>query len=108
MLKTKPYENVYEELMLYLEVHDPQKFRRKAKGVQVVPFAMKDFYYRIAKDERQRINQRKQTKLSASEIRQKVEEMRERREREARQRELQSKRAKRNEEEKQKEKLQQL
>ena len=51
MLKTKPYENVYEELMLYLEVHDPQKFRRKAKGVQVVPFAMKDFYYRIAKDE---------------------------------------------------------
>jgi len=27
MLKTKPYENAFEELMLFLEVHDPQKFR---------------------------------------------------------------------------------
>jgi len=42
---------MYEELMLFLEVHDAQRFRRKARGVQVVPFAMKDFYYRIAKDE---------------------------------------------------------
>ncbi len=26
-LKSKPYEHMYEELMLFLEVHDPQKFR---------------------------------------------------------------------------------
>lgn len=78
---------MYEELMLFFEVHDPQKFRRKARGVQVVPFAMKDFYYRIAKDERQRLN-KKQSKLSAAEIKQKVEEMRDRREKEARLREV--------------------
>jgi hypothetical protein len=36
--------------------------------VQVVPFAMKDFYYRIAQEEYQRIN-KKRDKLSAAEIR---------------------------------------
>ena len=48
----KTFEQSYEEFLQFLEVHDPQLFRRKAKGVRVVPFAMKDFAYRIALDQK--------------------------------------------------------
>ena len=47
--ETKTTEDYHEDIMNILEVHDSQKFRKKAKGVVLVPFAMKDFYYRIAK-----------------------------------------------------------
>lgn len=67
--------------MNYLEVHDPQKFRKKAKGVQVIPFAMKDFYYRIAADEQDKLNKQK-TKLSAAELKKRVADMKSKREKE--------------------------
>lgn len=73
--------------MNILEVHDPQKFRKKAKGVLVVPFAMKDFYYRISKDEVAKM--KKTTKLSAAQIKNKVEDMKIRREQERYMRERQ-------------------
>ena len=73
--------------MQYLEVHDPQLYRRKAKGVQTIPFSMKDFYYRIAQDEKDKV-QKKESKLTAAQIRARVEEMRARREKEKRQRHL--------------------
>lgn len=66
---------------------------------------MKDFYYRIAKDERSWLNKMKGTKLSAADIWNKVDEMRARREKEAWLRDLWSKWAKWDEEERQKLKL---
>ena len=60
----------------------------------MVPFAMKDFYYRIAKDEYFRLNSQKRDKLTAAEIRQKVIDMRDRREKEAKLRDLRRKRSK--------------
>ena len=65
---------------------------------------MKDFYYRIAKDERDKFKN-KQSKLSAAQIRNRVEEMRARREKEKRLRELKSQKAKRSEAMLQKQKL---
>jgi len=103
--REKPYELIFEELMQIMEIHDPQRFRRKVKGVRVVPFAMKDFYYRIAKDEYFRLNNQKRDKLTAAQIRQKVIDMRERREKEAKLRDLRIKRSKKQQEEHQKKKL---
>lgn len=75
---SKSVEVCHEDIMNYLECHDPQKFRKRAKGVQNVPFAMKDFYYRISKGEEPK--GKRTTKLSAAQIRQKVEAMKKRRE----------------------------
>jgi hypothetical protein len=62
----KTSEDCHDDIMSILECHDPQKFRKKAKGVLVVPFAMKDFYYRISKDE---ISMReKKSKMTAAQI----------------------------------------
>lgn len=77
--------------MNILELHDPQKYRKKVKGVLVVPFAMKDFYYRIAKDDSY---PDKRSKLSAAEIKAKVDEMKLRREHEKWVREKQAEKAK--------------
>lgn len=38
------YNETHNEIMEYLEVHDPQKYRLRAKGVLVVPFFMKGKY----------------------------------------------------------------
>lgn len=38
------YVETHNEIMEYLEVHDPQKYRLRAKGVQVIPFFMKGKY----------------------------------------------------------------
>jgi hypothetical protein len=87
--KNKTSEECHEDIMNILEVHDPQKFRKKAKGVQVVPFAMKDFYYRISKDEIDK-RSKKISKLSAAQIKDKVEEMKIRREQQRHMRERQT------------------
>ena len=55
---------------------------------------MKDFYYRIAQDEYNKINNVKKNKMTAAEIRHKVSEMRERREKERELRDLREKKAK--------------
>ena len=104
--ETKTTEDCHEDIMNILEVHDPQKFRKKAKGVVVVPFAMKDFYYRIAKHDD--IKKERKSKLSAAQIRAKVEEMKMRREQERWIRERQMEKAKRNMEEQQARKLERL
>jgi hypothetical protein len=91
--KNKTAEECHEDIMNILEVHDSQKFRKKAKGVQVVPFAMKDFYYRISKDEIDK-RSKKVSKLSAAQIKEKVEEMKIRREQQRYMRERQTEIAK--------------
>ena len=63
-----------------LEAEDPQKFRRKVKGVQVVPFSMRDKFYRIADDEMSKYTFK--SKLTAEQIKQRVAEMKARREKE--------------------------
>ena len=90
-LTSKTAEDCHEDIMNILELHDPQKYRKKVKGVLVVPFAMKDFYYRIAKDDNY---SDKRSRLSASEIKAKVDEMKLRREHEKLIREKQAEKAK--------------
>ena len=38
------YKETHDEIMNYLEIDDPSKYRLRAKGVQVVPFMMKGKY----------------------------------------------------------------
>jgi len=102
----KTTDDCHEDIMDVLECHDPQKFRKKARGVLVVPFAMKDFYYRISKDEVGRRD--KKSKLTAAQIKIKVEEMRQRREQEKFIREKQAEKARKRMEEDQNRKLERL
>lgn len=78
--ESKTVEDCHEDIMNILECHDPQKFRKKAKGVQNIPFAMKDFYYRISKDDLEK--QKKKSKLTAAQIKARLGEMKKRREQE--------------------------
>lgn len=119
--EAKTVEDCHDDIMNLLEVHDPQKFRKKAKGVLEVPFAIKklkvypklslkpdyvysqDFYYKISNDFE--VGHKKKSKLSAAQIKAKVEEMKMRREHEKWVREKQAEKARKQMDDAQEKKL---
>lgn len=57
---SKTVEDCHDDIMNIIECHDPQKFRRKVKGVLVVPFDMKNYeryHPEIAKGEKKKTRQ---------------------------------------------------
>ena len=89
-MKQKNEMQLINEFMEFLELHDLTLYRKKLRGLRVNPFDMRDNYQRIAAGEiRNRELQR--DKLTADQIREKVQQMRDKRLREKRVRELREK-----------------
>jgi len=79
-LKSKTKDEVYEEFLVYLELHDPSKYKHKVKGLRLA-FDVKDTKSRIpvSMGTVKSKNFFKKNKLSATEIKEKVKEMKEQR-----------------------------
>ena len=79
-LSEKSMDQVYEDFLKSLEIDDPSKYKRKAKGLRLA-FDVKDTKSRIPIGMREVKLKKsiKKTKLSADEIKQKVKQMKEQR-----------------------------
>lgn len=77
-LSEKSMNQVYEDFLKFIEIDDPSKYKRKAKGLRLA-FDVKDTKSRIPLGMREVKLKKtiKKTKLSADEIKQKVKQMKE-------------------------------
>ncbi|CDW73850.1 UNKNOWN [Stylonychia lemnae] len=89
-LKAKTERQLIDEFFEFLELHDLTLYRVKLKGLRVNPFDMRDNYQRIAAGE-MRNRELQRAKLTADQIREKVQVMRDKRLREQKVREMREK-----------------